>query len=283
MGFFFGRAINIRLQADVMTADLALARAIAQETELNLTNARYTAQELARYSEVGGGSQDDVEELYTKLVGARSATNPLSLLSNWWVIKNREPIGLDVIPPEAFSSRDYLQQAELSSPSVSSGWRSSSTGQPVVTSVMPLWDDLGNVFGVVVSNINLDALSTTLTKMINKYLVGSNEGFQAMIVDSSRKIVAHPDRGMLLRSTIGIPPSVVNDVLQGREGNQVREQDDGQRTLFSYAPIPGTRWGVIHANYRSYFCRCGNGFLGGALFPSNPAIGKTGSIQSIDQ
>ncbi len=245
IGFFFGRAINVRLQADVMTADLALARAIAQETELNLTNARYMAQELARYSEVGGGSQDDVEELYTKLVGARSATNPISLLSDWWVIRNREPVGLDVIPPEAFSSRDYLQQTELSSPSVSSGWRSSSTRQPVVTSVMPLWDDLGNVFGVVVSNIKLDALSTTLTKMINKYLVGSNEGFQAMIVDSSRKIVAHPNRSMLLRSTTGIPSSVVNDVLQGREGNQVKEQDDGERMLFSYAPIPGTRWGVI--------------------------------------
>ena len=245
IGFFFGRAINVRLQADVMIADLALARTIAQETELNLTNTRYATQEMARYSELGGGSQEEVEELYTKLTGARAATNPISMLSDWWVIKIREPIGFGDVPPEAFSSQDYLKYTDLSGPSVSSGWLSSATRQPVVTSVAPLWDELGNIFGVVVSNIKLDGLSMALSEMITKYLVGSNEGFQAMIVDGSRKIVAHPDRSMLLQSAKTVPSSVVDEVLQGMEGNQVREQDDGIRILFSYAPIPDTRWGVI--------------------------------------
>ena len=245
IGFFFGRAINVRLQADVMIADLALARTIAQETELSLTNARYAAQEMARYSELGGGSQEDVEDLYTRLTGARAATNPISMLSDWWVIKIREPIGFDEVPSEAFSSQDYLKYTDISGPSVSSGWLSSATRQPVVTAVSPLWDELGNIFGVVVSNIKLDDLSMALSEMITKYLVGSNEGFQAMIVDSSRKIVAHPDRSMLLQSAKAVPSSVVDDVLQGMEGNQVREQDDGGRTLFSYASIPNTRWGVI--------------------------------------
>ena len=124
IGFLLGSSINVRLQADVMTADLALARTIAQETELNLTNARYAAQELARYSNAYSADQAAAEELYSKLVGVQPATNPLSLLSDWWIIKNREPIGLDVIPPEAFASRDYLQQTELSGPLISNGWRS---------------------------------------------------------------------------------------------------------------------------------------------------------------
>jgi PAS domain S-box-containing protein len=245
IGFLLGRVINVRLQADVMTADLALARTIAQETELNLTNARYTAQELARYSEVYSADQTAVEQLYTRLVGVQSGTNPISLLSEWWVIENPVSTGFDVVPPDAFPSRYYMQRTELSRPTISNGWRSSTTNEPVVTSVIPLWDDLGNTFGVVISNIKLEALSLTLSNLIGKYRAGSSEGFQAMIVDSSRKIVAHPNNSMVLRSASVIPSSVVTDVLRGREGNQVSWQDDGQETLYSYAPIPGTRWGVI--------------------------------------
>jgi PAS domain S-box-containing protein len=245
IGFFLGRAINVRLQADVMIADLALARTIAQETELNLTNARYAAQELARYSERITDNREAVEELYTKLLGAQTGTNQTSLLSDWWVIKNREPVGFDIIPPNAFSSREDLQKIELSSPSISNGWQSSSNRLPVVTSVTPIWDELGNIYGVVVSNIKLDALSMTLTKMISEYRAGSNEGFQAMIVDSSRKIVGHPDRSMLLHSTSDIPASVINGVLRGDEGNQVIKQDGESEMLYSYTPILSTRWGVV--------------------------------------
>lgn len=228
-----------------MTADLALARTIAQETELNLTNARYAAQELARYSNAYSADQAAAEELYSKLVGVQPATNPLSLLSDWWIIKNREPIGLDVIPPEAFASRDYLQQTELSGPLISNGWRSLTSWQPMVTSVMPLWNEQGNVFGVVVSNIKLYALSDTLIKMINEYRAGSDKDIEVMIVDSARKIIAHPERNMLLRVVSGVPSDVVTNVLRGREGNQVSEQGDGQEMLYSYAPIPSTNWGVV--------------------------------------
>ncbi|MFC1997060.1 ATP-binding protein [Chloroflexota bacterium] len=245
IGFWFGRAINVRLRADVMTTDLALARTIAQETELNLTNARYAAQELARYTNVYSEDFSAIDELRSSLVGVQSTTNPLTLLSDWWIINNREPIGLDVIPPEAFSSRDYFQQTELSGPLISNGWRSSTTWQPMVTSVMPIWNDLGKVIGVVVSNIRLDALSETLTKMTNEHGFRSKEGIQVMIVDSSRKIIAHPERSMLLRSVSQIPSSVVTDVLQGQVGNQVSEHNGGPEMLYSYAPIPGTQWGVV--------------------------------------
>ena len=244
VGFFFGRAINTRLQADVMTADLALAKTIAQEIELNLTNARYAAQELVRNPEIYGDDREIVEQLYARFLGARASTNPITLLSDWWIIENRGPIGLDVIPPEAFSSRDYYQQTELTGPLISNGWRSPTTWQPMVTSVMPLWDDLGNVTGVIVSNIKLDALSSTLSKMIGQYRTGSSEGFQAMIVDGSRKIIAHPERRMLLRSTSNLPTKVVNEVLGRNEGHQISETD-GQEMLYSYAPIPGTSWGVV--------------------------------------
>jgi PAS domain S-box-containing protein len=228
-----------------MSADLALARTIAQETQLNLTNARYAAQQLARYSEVNSADPDVVQDLYTRLIGTQSESNPITLLSEWWVIENPEPTGLDVVPPSAFPSRDYLQQTEITRPTISNGWRSSQTREAVVTSIIPLWDELGNTVGVVISNIQLEELSKTLEKMIDEYRAGADESFQVMIVDSSRKIVAHPDLKYLLRSTFGVPPSIVTDVLRGREGNHINQEIDGQEILYSYAPVPGTGWGVI--------------------------------------
>ena len=237
--------INARLQADVMAADLALARSIAQETELNLTNARFAVQELAHYAEMGETQQQDLEKLYDKYLGVQSVVNPISLLGGWWIIENPTPVGLDVIPPEAFPSRDYLQRTELSRSSISSGWRSTPSRQPVATSVIPLWDELGNVYGMVVSNIRLEALSSALDNMLQEYQANPGDEFEALVVDGSRRIVMHPNRAMLLRSTSNFPTSVVTDVLRGRSGNQVHSQPDGGEMLYSYAPVPGANWGVI--------------------------------------
>ncbi|MFN2233929.1 MAG: ATP-binding protein [Anaerolineales bacterium] len=239
------RTINVRLQAEVKTSDLALARAIAQETELNITNARFAAQELARYSAVNDMDQEAVEELYTRLMGVQSGTNPLSLLSDWWVIWDSSLVGLDAVPSGDLPAKNFIQHSELTSPSITNGWLSSITHEAFVTSVIPLWDELGNKIGLVVSNIKLAELSGTLSEMISKYQSVRREGLQAIIIDNSRKIIAHHENKLLLRSAVGIPDNVVSDVLGGREGNYIDESDNSQEMLYSYAPITSTDWGVI--------------------------------------
>jgi len=245
IGLFFVRAINVRLQTDVENADIAVARSIAQEIELNLTNARYAVQELARYSQFGENEQVNLEEVYDEFTGLQSAVNPISLLDDWWIIDNPTPIGLDVIPSEAFPSRDYMQRGVLTRPTFSSGWQSSTTRRPVVTSVIPLWDELGNVFGVIVSNIRLDALSSVLEKIIDEYQSGTGYEYDVMVVDGSRRIVVHPDHTMLLRSTSNLPNEVTLGVLRSRAGSYVYQKPGEDELLYSYAPIPGTDWGVI--------------------------------------
>ncbi|HBX68820.1 MAG TPA: hypothetical protein DEH25_05405 [Chloroflexi bacterium] len=266
IGFYIGSVINARLQADVMQSDLALARTIAQETELNLTNARYAVQELARYSEVFGADQAAVEELYTKLAGTQAKTNPISLLGDWWVIEKSSSIGADMVPPGALPSQDFAQYSDVFNSYVSSGWQSPTMRQPVATSVVPLWDDLGNLFGVVVGHIKLDALSASLTKIINEYQISSSDEYEVMVVDSSRKIVAHPDRRMLLRSAAGVPTGVVTAVLQGQEGNLIAKQEEIPQELFSYAPIPSASWGVIISRPTSVAFATANGFTRSMLF-----------------
>jgi PAS domain S-box-containing protein len=245
VGLFFVRAINARLESDVKAADLAMARSIAQEIGLNLTNARYAAQELARYVHYGENDQINLEEIYSEFTGLQSAINPISLLDDWWIIDNQTPIALDVVPSEAFPSRNYLQRGVLNRPSISSGWRSSTTQRPVATSVIPLWDELGNITSVVVSNIRLEVLSSVLKEIVDEYQTDAGYEYDVIVVDGSRRIVAHPNPSMILRSTSYLPIEVTMDALRGQPGSFVYWQPGEDDVLYSYAPIPGTNWGVI--------------------------------------
>jgi PAS domain-containing protein len=242
--FFFGRDINDRLRAEVMAADTALARSLAQDLGLNLTNARYAAQELARYSRTGEIDPRTLESLYNKFNLARSLVNPVTLLGDWWIVENPVPLGLDVVPPDAFPFRDFARMSQLGGPVISNGRRSIQTHQPVATSIVPLWDEREKVFEYVVSNIKLTALSDALEHLLQAYQHESYT-FDAVVIDAARHIVAHPDPSLLLTSPNDLPAEVLTLALSGQSGSGVYPDADGVDTLYSYAPIAGTDWGMI--------------------------------------
>lgn len=67
----------------------------------------------------------------------------------------------------------------------------------------------------------------------------------AYIIDSSGRIIAHPDKKLVLRHA-QVPSAVIlQDILNGRTGNAVVDVPDGQRLLVSYAPIRGLGWGMV--------------------------------------
>ena len=242
--FLFGEKTNDRLRTEVMNADTALARSIAQDLGLNLTNARYAAQELARYSRTGNVDPVTLEALYNRFNLARSLVNPVTLLGDWWIVENPVPLGLDVVPPEAFPFRDFARMSQLGGPIISKGRRSIQTHQPVATSIVPLWDEREEFFEYVVSNIRLIALSKALALLLQEY-PQENFAFDAVVIDAARHIVAYPDTSLLLTSPIGLPDAVMNAALEEKPGSAVYLASNDVETLYSYAPIPGTDWGVI--------------------------------------
>ena len=240
----FDRIASERIEADVKAADLALARAIAQETNTALDNAIQSVENLASYPEVISIDKAGMEYLFTMLMSARPDINLVYRLDSQGIMVFHVPLGPGSTLGQDFSFRDYYQRALTAHrPFLSQGRISPTTGQPVTTAVMPIRDSQGNFLGLVATNIKLQSLSNTLASIVAEHR--PEELFNVMIIDVNGKVLAHPDPSYPLTEAEPDLPEVMREVLSGFSGNLIRPDADGNDTLFSYVPIPSAGWGVI--------------------------------------
>jgi signal transduction histidine kinase/HAMP domain-containing protein len=101
----------------------------------------------------------------------------------------------------------------------------------------------GEFLGVVATDIRLQSLSDTLAAIAQEHR--PEEQFQVLIVDSSGRVIAHPDSSFLLTEMSPVLPEVVQSVLSGHSDNLIRSADSGEEILHSYVPVPSAGWGVI--------------------------------------
>jgi len=236
--------VKERLEQDVKAADLALARAIALETDAALNNALQTVAQLARHPAVIAVDRAGMAELFADVTCARSDISLISRLGPGGVMLYHYPtdpgsmLGLD----SAF--RDYFKDAlHTNRPVVSKGFVSPPTRQPVATTAMAVRDPSGEFLGVVATDIRLQSLSDTLAAIAREHR--PEEQFQVLIVDSTGRVIAHPDSSFLLSEMSAILPDVVHPVLSGRSGNIIGPGENEEETLHSYVPVPSAGWGVI--------------------------------------
>jgi hypothetical protein len=193
----FARLASPRLEADVKAADLALARAIAQETNIAMENALAAVSELAQYTAVREIDIAGMEPLFHTLMSARNDVNLVYRLDRQGMMIYHYPVGPGSTVSVDFSFRDYFQNALHSQrPFVSEGRISPTTAQPVATAVMPLWDGENRFDGLVATNLKLEALSLALQGIVEEY--GPSQRFQMVIIDASGQIVASPTPTLLL-------------------------------------------------------------------------------------
>ena len=242
----FDRYTSQRLEADVKASDLALARAIAQETNSAMDNALQSVQELARYEAVQEADPAGMEALFKNLMSARPDVNLVYRLDAGGMMLFHYPLGPGSTVGTDFSFRDYYQNAlTTTEPLFSAGRISPTTGEPVATAVMPLWTSEGVFDGLVATNIRQTSLSTTLSSIAAEYR--PEDQFQVMIVDSVGSIIAHSDPGLLGTDLSEHSPEVTATVLSGRSGNLTGLDDSGRELLYSYVPVQRPGWGVIVA------------------------------------
>jgi PAS domain S-box-containing protein len=240
----FDQLITQRLEADVKAADLALARAIAQETNTILETAMIAVSQLAQYPAVVQSDPADMEVLFSVVASARPDVNLVYRLDENGRMAYHFPPGPGSTVGWDFSGRDYYQRALTShEPLLSEGRISPTTGQPVATAVMPLWSKSGEFLGLVATNIKLQSLNTTLASIAAEHHTG--EDFEVAILDASGQVIAHPDPASILVDMRSLLPQVSDAVLSGRSGNLVTEDNQGVEKLYSYVPIPSAGWGVI--------------------------------------
>ncbi len=246
----FDRLVGERIRTDITSNDLALARAIAQETDLTIRSALKAAEGLARYPGVVEADREEMEKMFSALLNTRSDINLVYRLDAHGIMLYHYPVGPGSTVGTDFSHRDYFQRALLTDQSlVSQGRISPTTNQAVATAVMPLWSGDGQFLGLVGANIKLESLSQTLSKIISEH--HSAEALQIVITDSSGQIIAHPDPSMLLHPIRDLVPEEVTRALIADAGHPslssayIAQDLNGQERLYTYAPIAEINWGVM--------------------------------------
>ena len=73
--WFFDTAVGERIQNDVAANDLSLARAIAQETDLSISNALAAVEQLANYPGVIAADEDVMDNLFGVILNTRPDVN----------------------------------------------------------------------------------------------------------------------------------------------------------------------------------------------------------------
>ncbi len=240
----FSRIAAQRLETDVKAADLALARAIAQETNASMASALEAVRQLGEYTAVITPDPVKMEEIFHTALRSRTDVNLIYRLDSSGKMLFHVPVGPESTVGQDFSFRDYFRRAlTTKTPLASLGRISPTTNQAVATAVMPLWDEDNQFLGVVATNIKLQSISHTLANIAQEY--PAEEGFQIQIVDSAGQIIAHSNPQLLLQDASQTIPAVVSDVLNQKTGNQIQTDSNGTDYLYSYVPIFSVGWGAI--------------------------------------
>lgn len=244
MTLFFARSTRHRLESDIKAADLALARSIAQETDVEMHNALLAVRELANMDAVLRSDQVEMEQLFSTIMKVRPDISYIHRINNQGFLIYHYPAGSVSYIGSDLSDQDYYQRAQLTTRSlISNGSISPITNQPVASAVMPLWNEQAQFKGLIATNIKLESLSLTLNKIANEY--PEEEEFKIIIIDSTGQIIAHQDPNQLLTEIPMGMSDIMNAVLLGRASNMIKIDENSREILFSFVPIPRSGWGVI--------------------------------------
>ncbi len=163
LGLLFNLWSTDRLLRDVETSNRALAQAIGLETEAWLQDAMRAVEAMAQKEAVRHHDLQALPAIFGPAFAARPDAVLIYLLDRQGTMRYHYPEGPGSTIGWDFSFRDYFQAAmRAQGPVISKGRISPTTGKPVVTVAMPLWDDHGTFNGLVAINLSLERLSDVL-------------------------------------------------------------------------------------------------------------------------
>lgn len=242
--WIFDGLVGQRIRADVQTSDLALAQAIAQETDISIGNALDVVAGLARYEGVIEADEREMAGLFEAILTTHPNVNLVYRLDADGIMLYHYPEGPTSTVGVDFSFRDYFQAARLTrDPLVSQGRISPTTQQAVATAVMPLWSSDGEFLGLVGANIRLESLSETLSMIVSEHQ--SEAGFQVVILDSAGQIIAFPDPALLLHPAADLLPQDYLLSFTDEVHSRILRAPNAEERLYTHTHIESIHWEVV--------------------------------------
>ncbi|HHY94461.1 MAG TPA: PAS domain-containing protein [Firmicutes bacterium] len=247
-GLAFDVAGRSMLAEDVRAADMALAQALARETEARLRSAMQAVEQVALLSAVRHIDPDLLEVVAPSSMAARTDIDLFYVLNPrgkmiFSVPRSPATMGAD------FSFRKYFRDAiESPRPVVSDGRISPTTDRAVATVAYRMLDADGKLIGVMCTNLLLSELTGGITAAAGQESgrhQGLGRGVSVSIVDASGYILAHSHvKGALLKKATAVIPGL-DPAKAAQGGVEIAQGADGQEWLLSYAPIPVAGWTVV--------------------------------------
>jgi two-component system NtrC family sensor kinase len=127
---------------------------------------------------------------------------------------------------EASSGQSYSSPVEISESNI-----------PFFIMAEPI-RQAGRVKGVLLAEKNLKNIWT----IVDNIHIGKKG--MAYLIDQKGRIIAHPDKTLVLKNISISYPGIIENIAAGRTGN-LEETKDGEKRLISYAPIKDLHWGLI--------------------------------------
>ena len=109
---------------------------------------------------------------------------------------------------------------------------------PFVTIAEPI-RQFGKVKGVLIADLNL----RSMWDIVDGIKIGRFG--RAYLIDHQGRIIAHPDKKLVLRNSNLMRDQIMRDIVSGQVGNTEEIDRTGEAWLTSYAPISKFKWGLI--------------------------------------
>lgn len=243
-GLNFASTTNQQLINETEFTDLALAQAIAQETQSSIQAPIQAVEYLARQPGVMASDTAEMAELFEIVQETSPEYNLVYRHDQEATMVYHYPEGPGRTVGENFAYRPYSQRARtMHTPFVSLGRISATMQEPVATVVNPLWDG-DEYLGIVAINIDLPNFSQNLSDLIRRQNI-NKPSLEIFVIDQSGQILASLEPGLLLNSINDVFPDLPTEALPLPASSSIETDAVGRELLFSYAPVAEAEWTVI--------------------------------------
>jgi PAS domain S-box-containing protein len=234
-----------RIREEAVTRDLLLAKTIAQQTDIAISNTLNAVEQLSVYPAVRSGSIENLPAIFSIVLGSRPDIDLIFRLDRTGRVIYHYPSGSNFSAEDNFALQSYFQQARNSEAAfLSEGRTLPESGKPIATAVMPLRTRDGTFLGIIAADIKLEGFGATLQQALEEH-DPNKQGLQVFIVDHAGNIVAHAETQNILRSIHSVAPDISENVLAREAGSKIGRDTNNQEQLYTYAPISTARWAIV--------------------------------------
>jgi PAS domain S-box-containing protein len=234
-----------------------VTRLSAGQLSADLSGYSDTLASLARTPELSSGDPPQ------QAAALRQASNRLVVFDAGVVVLDQrgrvvaaEPERPDIIGQD-WSGRSYFRQIVRSmGPVFSDIVADGPQGAQVIGLAVPISSDQG-FRGTLVGMFRLGASSfSAFYGGVVKLRIGDNGS--TYLVDSTGRVIFHPDAARIGSDASAL--AAVQSVLRGQAGTLRTDDLEGRAILASFAPVPGTPWGLINEQDWAKLLASGQGY-----------------------